>query len=230
MLTNSNQRLVVIALPPPLYLSTIPSFPSRPPRLPPRSRSLIHPTALRYVTLCGVRLTNPTRSLAALLPAAAAAAAAARFLPPPPLCLSTHRPAKPLVAVPPSHPTYRLPHYPAASDPRPSPANPLPADRLLFALRDSALGLFSLPTAVPVAALIPFSLSLSPPPPVLPLPRDARRHPLRATSAPESRALWNTTGSSAIIFCPIVCRACMRARECERGEGNGERMRERTAI
>lgn len=104
-----------------------------------------------------------------------------------------------------------------------SPTPCLPADSSsLCATPLSVSSLFRLPSP-----LRPSSLSL---PPVLPLPRDARRHPLRATSTPESRALWNTTGSSAIIFCPIVCRACMRARECERGEGNGERMRERTAI
>lgn len=61
MLTNSNQRLVVIAASSALPLPSLRSRPSFP-------CSLIHPSALRYVTLCGVRLTNPTRSLAALPP------------------------------------------------------------------------------------------------------------------------------------------------------------------
>lgn len=224
MLTQTQTSASSSVLPPPLYRYHPSAFPPVLPCLP-------HPPyrpSLRHPLWCPPN-QPPTRSLVALPPAAAAAATAAVAPPPRPCRLSTHRPAKPLVAVPPSHPTYRLPHYPAASDPHPSPlARQPPACRptpLRFA-RLSALSvssLFRLPS--PVAALVLFSL-----PPVLPLPRDARRHPLRATSTPESRALWNTTGSSAIIFCPIVCRACMRARECERDEGNGERMRERTAI
>lgn len=161
-------RLVVIAASSALLLLH-PSVPARLPML-----SLIHPSVLRYVTLCGVRLTNPTRSLAALPPAAAAAAAAA----PSP---SSSRPLLP-PACPPTGPRNRsLPYHratPRTDSPitRPPPIlslrppTPLPAGRLLFALRDSALGLFSLPTAVPVAALTPF-------PPVPPCPATTSRRP-----------------------------------------------------
>lgn len=197
----------------------------------PSSHALPHPPyrpSLRHPLWCPPNQPHPVprRATPLLLP------------PPPPLppslppSLSAPLPVHPQARETARCRTTEPPHVPTPPITRPPPilapppANPpLPAGRLLFALRDSALGLFSLPTAVPVAALVPFP---PPPPLVLPLPRDARRHPLRANQHTRKPcALWNTTGSSAIIFCPIVCRACMRARECERGEGNGERMRAR---
>lgn len=161
------------------------------------------------------------------------------LLPPPPLLLLSP-------ACPPTGPRNRsLPYHratPRTDSPitrpppiltLPSPTPCLPADSSsLCATPLSVSSLFRLPSPLRPSPLPlpPSPLSLSLFLSILPLPRDARRHPLWATSTPESRARWNTTGSSAIIFCPIVCRACMRARECERDERNGERMRERTAI
>lgn len=202
-------------LPPPL-LSTAPPSPAafvRPP-----SRTTLHPSfrpSLRRPLWCPPNQPHPCpspRSSLRRLPLVPRAT---------PFCLPrlsthsvretarcrTHRVTLPRVPTPPL--PGRLQSSPAARQP---PLACLPACRptpLRFA-RLRALGLFSLPTAVPVTA--PFSCPPCPP------PRDARRHPLRATSTPESRALWNTTGSSAIIFCPIVCRACMRAGGRERGE------------
>lgn len=127
---------------------------------------------VRYVALCGVRLTNPTSFPSSLRSLALAASNAAlhRHHPRTLSRLSTHRPAKPLVAVPPSHPTYRLSHYPAASNPLPLPSTrslslatpslcprrPLTAR---FALRDSALG--SLLSFNCRLSVLSFSLSLS---------------------------------------------------------------------
>lgn len=148
-------------LPPPLYRYHPSAFPPVLPCLP-------HPPyrpSLRHPLWCPPN-QPPTRSLVALPPAAAAAATAAVAPPPRPCRLSTHRPAKPLVAVPPSHPTYRLPHYPAASDPHPSPLarQPpacrlpacLPADSSSLCATLRSLGLFSLPTAVPRCGPRPF--------------------------------------------------------------------------
>lgn len=124
-------------------------------------------------------------------------------------------------ACPPTDPRNRsLPYHratPRTDSPSPDPPASRPTPLRFARLRSLSLslGLFSPPTAVPVAALCVPPLS---PWRSLPLPRDARRHhPLRATSTPESHAaLWNTTGSPAIIFCPIICRA--RVYACERTE------------
>lgn len=220
-------------LPPPLYRyhpsAFLPVLPwlSHPPYRP----------LLRHPLWCPPN-QPPTRSLVALPPAAALPLPLSSLLPPS-RRLSTHRPAKPLVAVPPSHPTYRLPHYPAASDPHPSSLIPhpssltsrpptlcplapsparlpacLPACRptpLRFA-RLRSLGLFSLPTAAAVPVAAPSSFSL---PPILPLPRDARRHPLRATSTPESRALEHDRQLRDYLLSDRMSRvyACERMRK-----------------
>lgn len=166
MLTQTQTSASSSVLPPPLYRYHPSAFPPVLPCLP-------HPPyrpSLRHPLWCPPN-QPPTRSLVALPPAAAAAATAAVAPPPRPCRLSTHRPAKPLVAVPPSHPTYRLPHYPAASDPHPSPLarQPpaclpacLPADSSSLCATLRSLGLFSLPTAVPRCGPRPFLSSPCP--------------------------------------------------------------------
>lgn len=156
-----------------LLRSTAPARPS--------SHALPHPPyrpSLRHPLWCPPNQPHPVprRATPLLLPPPPPLPPS---LPPsPPRCLSTHRPAKPLVAVPPSHPTYRLPPLPGRlrSSPLRPPTPPACRGRLLFALRDSALGLFSLPTAVPVAALVPFPPARFPPSPA-PCPATTSRRP-----------------------------------------------------
>lgn len=176
---------------------------------------------VRYVALCGVRLTNPTSfpsSLRSLALTASNAALHRHHHPRTLSRLSTHRPAKPLVAVPPSHPTYRLSHYPAASNPLPLPSTrslspPHRSARAVLSPLDSLCAtplssLFFLSTAVSLSSLSLSLSRLSPPSlsrplslcrstpfplffPALPLPRDARCNPLRAnqhTRKPRERA------------------------------------------
>lgn len=215
MLTNlTSASLVVVSLSsssssslPPYCLlrSTAASLLSPPALFPVRCPHLY----VRYVALCGVRLTNPTSFPSSLRSLALTASNAAlhRHHPRTLSRLSTHRPAKPLVAVPPSHPTYRLSHYPAASNPLALPStrsrHPIALPAVLSPLDSLCAtplsGLFFLSTAVSLCPLflspsldspLPPSLALSlslcrstPFPlffPALPLPRDARCNPLRA--------------------------------------------------
>lgn len=197
------------------------SLPTHPPA------SLAHPSALRYVALCDVRLTNPTppprrsfvRSVGRSVPpplVLSPATASNTVLPladPPPLAFP---------ACPPTDPRNRsLPYHratPRTDSPSPDPPASRPTPLRFARLRSLSLSRSSLSSDCRPrcgslrSPSVPLAL------PGLPLPRDARRHhPLRATSTPESRAaLWNTTGSPAIIFCPIICR--VRVYACERTE------------
>lgn len=196
-----------------LLLSTATSLSPLSPPSPspmPSSPSTLPPS--RYVGLCGVRLTNPPlnpvprRSPRSLLPAA---------------CPSTGPRNRSLPV--PSYPTYRLPHYPAASNPSPSPLYPFarhrPAGRLLFALRDSALSVSSL-FLVPVLP----SLSLSPSPSPNPSCRSiASRRPMLPPSGNQhtrkpcaARTRSDTTASRLSFVRSYVARVCMCASEGRR--------------
>lgn len=101
-----------------LLRSTAPARPS--------SHALPHPPyrpSLRHPLWCPPNQPHPVPRRATPLLLLPPPPPLPPSLPPsPPRCLSTHRPAKPLVAVPPSHPTYRLPPLPGRL--RSSPLRP----------------------------------------------------------------------------------------------------------
>lgn len=204
--------------------ATIPPFP------PVFPCSLIHPTALRYVTLCGVRLTNPTRSLSALPPAAttaavaAAAAAAATTAPstPPPVHPQARETARCRTTEPPHVLTPPLP-----GRLRSSPFARQPPARRPTPLRFARLRSRSLLSSNcrPRCGPRPFPFSLSchylATPGVTPFGQPAYPKAVRCGTRQAAPRLSFVRS--------YVARVCVR----ENAKGvreTGERMRERTAI
>lgn len=186
----------------------------------------IHSSALRYVALCGVRLTNPTSPRSPPF----AASSAARY----PVTA-----ALPLAAAcPPTDPRNRsLPYH---RSPPYVPTPPLPG-RLQSSLslaipracRPDSSSLCATMLSRSLLSSVPVAAS---PPPFSPLPLPCHTASRRPASPPSGnqhtrkpRALWNTTGSSTIIFRPIVCRACMRVCERRREKGRA-RAKERKRM
>lgn len=219
-------------MPPPLYRCLSATLP------PPLAVPMPSPSA-RYVALCGVRLTNPTSCLSSLRPALSLPLTPRYTTTTPSPCtlrLSTHRPAKPLVAVPPSYPTYRLPHYPAASNPLPLPATrshypvalrPPPSRRptpLRFArLRSRVSSLFRL-SAVSLPSLArslsPLPLTALPPSPATASrrptspPSGKPAHPKAARCAGERASERHDSPLRDYLLSDRVCRARACVRVC----------------